>query len=681
MQVLRHDGESTKVSAPLRTEELGHVPALDGVRALAVVAVLLFHGEITGVEGGFLGVSVFFTLSGFLITSLLLREWAATTSDGIDLRRFWARRFRRLLPASWLTIGLVVLMGWAGAWETEQLRALRGDVPWSLAELVNWHFILQGTSYGDAQSSPSPLEHFWSLAIEQQFYVLLPALLMVLLVRRSGSPRRRLRTVALVLAALTLASAVANGLLARGSIDRAYFGTDTRAAELLVGALLAIAMLGTVRLERRWRHVAVGVGIAAVAALVALFHVAELNSQWLYPWGLLLTAACTAALVVGAVQRGPLASALGWSPVVLLGRISYGVYLLHWPIFLWLDKASTGLDGAALFGLRVAVTLVAATVMYHVVEMPIRTGRRVATRTARIAVPCAAVVLVAGTLALTRDLPDPPDFLQPRNPGDLTVREVPTTTTTTTTLPPTTAVTPTAPTTTAPPPPPPRRPQRVLLVGDSVAASLEDPLGDALVERGISFATAAAPGCGVVTGDPADSTGRVLDITLACDGAIPENQRNAIRRAEPDLVLVLSSWEAGDRVVDGTWYPFGTPEAEFVLSQLYGESFDRLGASGAKIALLRLPDTVDGDIRAADPEGNRRGDVLNALLERLPPARPGLVTVPFDRMVCPTDPCPQVVDGVRLRPRDGAHFDTYDGGRVVAERLADHVAGLNLDAF
>ena len=247
------DGRSGVARAgEIEFRPLGHVPALDGIRALAVAAVLAFHGDVAGTSGGFLGVSMFFTLSGFLITSLLLREWAASPGSGVDLRRFFSRRFRRLLPASWLTIAIVLVMGLAGIWETEQLRALRGDVPWALAELVNWHFIAQGTTYGASQTAPSPLEHFWSLAIEQQFYVLLPLLLTVVLVRSRRAPRSAFRLLVVALGVAMTLSALANGLAARSSIDRAYFGTDTRAAELLVGASAGPARPGAV--HRRPLH-------------------------------------------------------------------------------------------------------------------------------------------------------------------------------------------------------------------------------------------------------------------------------------------------------------------------------------------------------------------------------------------------------------------------------------------
>jgi len=673
----------------LTAEPLGHVPALDGIRALAVAAVLLFHGDIPGVEGGFLGVSVFFTLSGFLITSLLLRQWAEHSTIG--LRTFWSRRFRRLLPASWLTMGLVLAIGAVGLWDTEQLRALRGDVPWALAELVNWHFIASGTTYGDSFTPPSPLEHFWSLAIEQQFYVVLPAIVVGLLaLGRRRSPGRRLATLAGVLAALTVASAVANGVLSRGSIDRAYFGTDTRAAELLIGALLACATLQRLRIRTDiLRRLAVVAGALGLVTLAWLFHVADLNARWLYPWGLLLTACCTAALVLGAVQSGSLDRLLSSSPLPQIGKISYGVYLLHWPIFLVLTPGRVGWGPWPLLALRLAVTVPAAILMFRLFESPIRTGRLIDRRAVRYAVPAAAVVLVIGSQLVTRNLAPPPDFLQPREVGELEIREVapttPTTATPTTAAPPA-VVTPAdpevaiaPPPTTPPPTNPPVRPQRVLLVGDSVAASLEDALGDALNARGITFASMAAPGCGVLTGDMADAQGQALAMTSACNGAIPDIQIGGVRDARPDLVVSLSTWEAGDRIVDGTWFGFGTPEGDSVLRRLYGEMFGRLTTSGAAVALLTVPDNIDGQIRAADAETTRRIGLLNALVSDIAATATGrITTLPFDQIVCPATPCPTQVDGVTLRPRDGAHFDTAEGARFVAERLADQIAAMDL---
>jgi len=707
VQVLHPGGTTVREESPLSPAHLGYVPALDGLRAVAVGAVVLFHAGFAIAGGGFLGVSVFFTLSGFLITSVVLQEW--TGSGAIRLGTFWSRRFRRLLAASWLTMGVVLAMGAAGIWDDDQMRSLRGDVPWSLAELANWHFIAKGTSYGASQTASSPLEHFWSLAIEQQFYVLAPLLLVAMLVYGRGSSRVRLRRTMWVLAGLGVASAVANGLHARSSIDRAYFGTDTRAAELIAGVLLAGILLRNLRFHGADRRIALAAGAAGTVTLVVLFSSAELTSPWLYPWGLLLTAACTASIIVASLQRGPFASVLSLRPVVAVGRISYGIYLLHWPIFLWLTPERTGLDqpgfqAVALFAVRMAVTSVAAIAMFRWVEQPVRSRRVLTGTNVRFVVPAAAVLLLVGDAAITSSTPEVAAYLKPRPPGAVAIREapdpapsteVPDTTPTTipaaaepTTAPPTTAVptpdaaivpAPTAPPAPAPAPTAPRRPKRVLLVGDSVAASLEGGLGNALHAKGITFATAAAPGCGVITGDPADANGNALSFTTACNGAIPGNQTGAIAASRPDLVVVLSTWETGDRIVEGRWYQMGTPEADQMLHRLYGATIGRLSKKGAKILLLNVPDGVDGQTMPADPDVNRRAALLNPIIATIGATAPGVDAFDFASMICPTTPCPTQVDGITLRAKDGRHFDGADAERWVGSRLADQIAAIDLD--
>src|SRR5687768_13320332 len=212
-----------------------HHDSLDGLRGVAVAGVVLFHAGFGWAEGGFLGVSTFFTLSGFLITSLLLAERAAT--GRIALGAFWARRARRLLPAALATLlAVAALASWLAT--PEQLASLRGDVLAALFYGANWRFILDGQSYGDLFAAPSPILHFWSLAIEEQLYVLFP--LLVVLV---GRGRRRLGT---ALVALVAGSVALTWLVYSpgGSTSAAYYGTFTRAGELLVGALLAL-VLGT----------------------------------------------------------------------------------------------------------------------------------------------------------------------------------------------------------------------------------------------------------------------------------------------------------------------------------------------------------------------------------------------------------------------------------------------------
>lgn len=664
-------------------EPLGHVAALDGLRAVAVLLVLVYHAGFDWLAGGFLGVSVFFTLSGFLIASLLLREWGRT--DGLDQRRFWARRFRRLTPAAWVTFALVLVMAALGVWDNAQLRALRSDLPWSLVDLVNWHFVASDTAYGASFSAPSPLEHFWSLAVETQFYVVLLIVIPAVLLIGRGTQAQRLRRLTRVLVVLTALSATASFFLARTSVDRAYFGTDTRAAEMLVGALLACVTVrrirlpdGAARTASRWA--------APVALGVVLWMSATVTttSMWLYPWGLLLTAVSTATIVFGLVQGGSPARVIIAPGMVGLGRMSYGVYVLHWPIFLWLTPQRTDLSPWPLFALRLAVTLAAAAALYRLVERPIRLGRRISAPTVRWLMPLGATALVVGVLVLTADLAPPPAYLQERAAGDILIRNgrtIPDRATTTTGSSATTAAV--APTTIAP-----ATPKRVLLVGDSIAASLEGALGDALAARGITFASVARPGCGVVDGQPATSLYQpvavVNDVDVRqCADWIRTGPAKAVADFQPDLVVSISTWESIDRIVDGRFYRFGTPESDAVLRRLYGETRARFGAGGATTAFVLLP---DGGVGRTTPPGRptdedlARSAHLRELLTSVTAEQPKTTTLDLASIVCPATPCPRTVDGLDLRPGDGLHYDDPAGAAYVAGRLADLIQALRLTA-
>ncbi|MDH3705010.1 MAG: acyltransferase, partial [Acidimicrobiia bacterium] len=358
-----------------------HFPALDGVRGIAVAAVLVFHGDFAIASGGFLGVSTFFTLSGFLITSLLLTE--RTRTGSIALRAFWARRFRRLLPAAIATIAVIgVVWHWLDLQSESDFSTLDvvarlpGDLLAALFYIYNWRaaFPPEGAGYNDLfgeVTEPSPAAHFWSLSIEEQFYVFFPFLAFIILAK-IGS-RVVFGWVLVVLLALSVAS-----VTWLDGFDRIYNGTDVRMAEILIGALLALAF-STVRGRSiitanpvvRWA------GLAALVVTVVLFSITELTSDWLLQGGLALYAVGTAIIIGAATQdRGPVTSALSWRPLVWLGAVSYGVYLFHWPIFRFVDEDTTGLDPVPLFAVRMAFTLALAWLSFHYLETPIRRRER-----------------------------------------------------------------------------------------------------------------------------------------------------------------------------------------------------------------------------------------------------------------------------------------------------------------
>jgi peptidoglycan/LPS O-acetylase OafA/YrhL len=359
-------------------------PALDGIRGLAVAAVLVYHQEFEWARGGFLGVSTFFTLSGFLIATLLLNEHA--TRGSIALRRFWARRARRLLPASALALAGILVYIAVLVPETQRIGSV-GDVRAALGFVLNWRFIATQGTYAAVVADPSPVQHYWSLAIEEQFYLLFPLLVSLCLRRARG-------VLTGVLVALAGASLVIQ-LLAHDDRVRSYYGTDTRALELLVGALLAIWFARTMDRsdEPRGRRPEV-IGWVGLGATLTLWAFARQQDAWLYSGGLAGVALASAALIYGATRGQLLPRLLSTRPLPWLGRISYGVYLFHWPIFLWLTPDRTGLDGWALFGVRAAVTLAAADVSFGLVEWPFRRGGVLPGATALVGAAAAACFLV-----------------------------------------------------------------------------------------------------------------------------------------------------------------------------------------------------------------------------------------------------------------------------------------------
>jgi peptidoglycan/LPS O-acetylase OafA/YrhL len=365
---------------------LSYRPALDGLRALAVVAVLAYHAGVGWARAGFLGVDVFFVLSGYLITALLLAEWQQ--EGGISLVRFWRRRARRLLPA--LIVMLAAVAVAVPLLAPDQVDRLRGDLLAALGYVSNWRFIFEDQSYFAGAGRPPLLQHLWSLAVEEQFYLLWPPVLTWWLHRhgRRPWPDRRAKTFATGLVRPLLlagaASAVLMALLYEPYTDptRVYYGTDTRAAALLVGAALACTATRwqvTDRIHpvgRTTLEVVGGLGLVGLALAIA--KVDEFDPG-LYRGGFLWVAFLAAAVVASAAQPagglGPVTAVLASRPLVWLGRRSYAIYLWFWPVYmLTRPHRDVELSGLPLLGLRVGLTVALAALSYRLVEQPIRAG-------------------------------------------------------------------------------------------------------------------------------------------------------------------------------------------------------------------------------------------------------------------------------------------------------------------
>jgi peptidoglycan/LPS O-acetylase OafA/YrhL len=626
---------------------LPHYPALDGVRGMAVIGVLLFHGGFGWMKGGFLGVSTFFTLSGFLIASLLLTEWGG--NGRISLPAFWARRFRRLMPALLLTLLAIALFGAVVA-TAEQLNRLRADGLATLGYIANWRLMLSGQSYGELFAAPSPLLHAWSLAIEEQFYVCFPPMITGLLVVTRGSRR----VVGFVFGGLAAVSALLMVALHHSGQDpsRVYYGTDTRATEILVGVALAalVSSRGLAQSKLLQRFIAAA-GVGALALVVAYWALTAQTADWLYEGGFALYAVATVAIVAAAIHPGPVRALLSLRPLRWVGVVSYGAYLFHWPLFLWLTPARTGLSTAPLFAVRVAATFALAAASYKLLEQPIRAGRRLTGRQPLVAVPAAATVAALALIVVTIDPPAPNVlFASPRAAAE---------------------------------PAPPKLPPassggvtRVMVAGDSVALTVAFGMHDVANDLEVAVLNRGALGCGVAggTGRVRLGDGRVVNETPEC-ATWPVRWAVDAQAFKPDVVLlVLAAWDAGERQLGDRWTHPCERDFDARFRARVQRAVDVLASGGGPVVIATAPYLRSGVVVESKQEGDRRIDCMNRVFRDIVDDG-SAVLLDLAKFVCPTRAtCRDRVNGTVLR-RDGVHYDG-DGGKIVARWLVPRLVTL-----
>ena len=647
---------SARSPAKVSHLEQGRLTALDGIRAFAVLAVIAFHAGVPGVEGGLLGVDVFFVLSGYLITSILRREFAADTpSPSAPLMR----RARRLLPALFiLLLGVAAYAHFYAA--TLNLASIRADAASTLLYLANWHFILSSQGYFAQSAAPSPLLHTWSLGVEEQYYLIWP-LAAVFVMRRFG-PRGLAWTAGLG----ALASATVMGVLfAEGfSIDRLYYGTDTRAQALLVGSFLgAVGVAGSGRYSPNAGAASVppGGGPGGRSASSA-------RHTWCGPVtssgarrpsctrGLPAVALATGAVIVAVVTwpGSVLARVLSVSALTYIGRISYGLYLYHWPLFLVVDHHHTGLSGASLLAVRLALTFAVATASFFLVEEPIRTGRLVrhwrAAASTAVAVAITAGAVVAATVTPVGAVPHTVARAIPPAERDQLVAA--------------------------------RAfaadPVRFAMFGDSISDTLGVGLRDQSKQHyGIREFLDSKIGCDLDPNLKVFMGGIVGPAVPGC----PDWRRTwkqDIDAARPEVAgLLVGRWEVADHYYDGHWTHVGQPLWDDHLLNELNTAVDILSSDGAKVIVFTTPFVNPSN---EEPNGtpfseNQPSRVLayNKLVRQLAAQRPGLVTViDLNKLV---DPQGHFHDRRRRarRPLDRRH-PHHAGRRRVAPAVhpADH---------
>jgi peptidoglycan/LPS O-acetylase OafA/YrhL len=354
---------------------LPYRPGLDGLRAIAVLGVLFFHLQFPWALGGYLGVETFIVISGYLITSLLLEDYRA--NGRINLKRFWLRRIRRLWPALYLLLTGVVALGFTIA--PQSLQRLREDVPAAVFYITNWLYIIRDIPYFERHTSPPLLQHLWSLAIEEQFYLFWPLILWASLrlwkVKKGKFPAKGWLLFPLVLTALS-AWWMGKIMLTSGNITRAYYGTDARAFGFLLGGALAVLWpLARPRpLGPRGKIAAAVGGGLGVAGLLWLYVSTHEFIPWLYPWAFLLTDLFTALLIAATIgSEGGWGRILSHPVLRWIGTRSYAIYLWHWPLIaLFRPGAECRWPQSVCAIGHIALTFLLAEWSYQVVENPIR---------------------------------------------------------------------------------------------------------------------------------------------------------------------------------------------------------------------------------------------------------------------------------------------------------------------
>jgi peptidoglycan/LPS O-acetylase OafA/YrhL len=526
-------------ASAVRDHAFTRVPALDGIRAVAIVAVLLYHHyqfDVPGSRawaGGFLGVDIFFVLSGFLITTLLLHEHAS--AGRINFARFWSRRARRLLPAMFaLIIGTALLGRYAFSGATA--AGVRGEGFATLLYVENWNRL---------GAAPSALSHTWSLSVEEQWYLVWPLLLAALLVWS----RRRSRSLAWPVALLIVASAAECAVLFRGIGERSYYGTDTRAQSLLVGALLAVVLIRRPRGRSRVIEAAGWVAVGFLALMIWRLHSVD---PWLYHGGFLLVAAATALLVTAVQQSGPgpLGRLFGSRPLVAVGLISYGLYLYHYPIYLWLTASRTHLTALPLLIARLVVTGLVAVASYFLIERPFRRGQFSGKRALAL-VGCGGLAL--GAVALPAP-PAPPWAVAGAARYVEAAANIP------------------------------GGASRVLVAGDATAVSLTL---ERWFFRGHSIGGAASGiyGCDVVAG-PAIVFGKRIPMLPHCLQLDRYFRQVALAFQPKFSVLVVGPGNALDRVVGAKTFHTQSPALRTLIVERLDQMRSALTATRARFSLL-----------------------------------------------------------------------------------------------
>jgi len=609
--------------------------------------MLLYHLDVGLGSGAFLSLSMFFTLSGYLIASQLFAQYESR--GRIDLPRFWERRIRRLLPASTLALLLALLYSYVLERE-DMVFAHAGDVLAAVLYVPNWRFVWTGQSYGAIFSDPSPVQHFWSLGVEEQFYFIFPLLVVGLLAH--GSRRRFVLVIAVLAALSSLALLLAHE--AGAPLGHAYYGTDTRAAEILIGVLLASVLswrAGSRPASASGQRGLQLAGLFALGTTLVLWNATSERDLWFYRGGAAAYSVLTAVLVSAALRPGPVRTLLSFPPLPYVGRISYGLYVYHWPIYLIVDRLDPTNSTPTIVGFKLAATLLVAAASSYLLESPIR-QRRLLVGPRRWIAPIVAMSVVSLAAAslmishanveslISEDLEDPLELSDRQNVSN----DLPT----------------------------------IVVIGNSVAKNIAYGLRKWGHQRDVFVVDRAMNGCGLASGgelewDRAASSEKKRQKCREWKSSWP----STINKLDPDLVVLLTgALDLATLRVPGQheFSELGDPHHdEWLVSELVLVA-ETLAASGAEIVWLTSPCTVERPwasrrtgVGAFDPA--RIKHFNEVIIPRVVASSPWpSSSIDLFEIVCPDGRFTTRVGDVEKGRGDGVHF-APEGSRWLGERI------------
>lgn len=705
-----------------RQPSIAYRPHLDGLRAVAVLMVFVFHSNDFVMQGGFIGVDIFFVLSGYLITRVFLNR--RETRGELGLAGFYARRTRRLLPAviAMTTAVAVYEAVWGSVLDaTTRVR----EIVATLLYVANWNLIAQADDYFAAAVAASPLRHTWSLAVEEQFYIVFPLILIAALYLGA----RHWKRTPLALGGLAaLSTALMAALYSPSEVARAYYGTGTRAHQLLIGAVLGV-ILHRYHESNTRNSPAVKTGADVVAGLslvgIVVMAMTLSGSQPFYFYGGSTLVALLTAALIGATELAPhgsVARLLSFRPAVDLGKVSYGFYLWHWPVILWLAApiSATFVERRLVNVAQFVVALTIALVSYHVIEKPVRErrglfGRLTPRRTVALGLGVSITAAVFFGLSLSPSVtPVADNAAIAFSVGDNgEIGETPTASTgsgDTSTVPRNEAELELSPDDIAAsaindrsfegcpddprpcvkfePADDPAAPT-VVLIGDSTAQAYDPAMKALAEEHGFRYVQAAVGGCPIshrllATGSDGDLH---KPSNFTCWDELPSIYSSAIAEWNPVLFIATSWNETNQHVEDGEVIPSGTREHhESVLTHL--RETTQILTSDASVAFIDvLPDGPSVEcLEVSMPnegacvvqvDGASRERGYNALFQLLGSEDPRVVSISLTDAVCPDGECPLMIDGVVVR-YDARHL-TGTASRGLAPLIAERLAGAGID--